>query len=368
MNDSTINYDCLRAAGRDPEILHLYRLLIAGGGNAGSNGTLSAAVLGVVAAYVDPDGVEPKNLPHSPFLDATPNADGSQPSRAEILAHAHITNSRRPGQLALWAEKPIQAVPYGALRHFHGIIVGIDDGPSRAWAARAGAILGIPTVVAGFYPPTGHFVATANRDPDAPCYFCLRPTESPTRASCSRYSETEGGVNPALQTAAAATMNVALDAIIRFWQGDYRYDGKVFRLDLDSGCADLTGFNVHPDCPGPHERLPDIVSAPFGSDATGNDVLEFTCKDGLRGPVLKLPSPIIISAPCRLCGAPVPVGTPDWMLRAASTVRRRLLQTSVTGRAARAAHWSWASTCYLDTRQPGPRALGLVRGRRRPER
>jgi hypothetical protein len=317
MTESAINYDCLRAAGKDPETLHNHRPLVAGCGNAGANVALSAAVLGMEAGYVDPDVIEPKNVPHSPHLDASANSDGSRPFKAEMLAGAHVTHSRRPGQVAYWASRPVQAIPLGALRRFHGIIIGIDDGPSRAWAARAGAILGIPTIVAGFYPPSGHFVATANRDPGAPCYFCLRPTESVFRASCSLYAESSSEIHPALQTAAQATMNVALEALVRFWHGDYRYDAKVWRLDLDTGCADLTSFNVHPDCPGPHERLRDTVAAPFGPDATARDALELARKDGLQVPVLELPSPVVLSASCRRCGAPVPIGRPDWNLQTA---------------------------------------------------
>jgi hypothetical protein len=63
--------------------------------------------------------------------------------------------------------------------------------------------------------------------------------------------------------------------------------------------------------------LPEPVTAPFGSHATADDILECARKDGLREPVLELPSPIITNAPCRLCGAPIAIGRPDWMLQAA---------------------------------------------------
>lgn len=312
MNDEIISYECLRAAGVDPGLLHTCEICVEGSGHAGSNIVQSAATLGIGAAYIDLDVVEPKNLPHSPYLDARSHPDGSPRLKAEALAQAHVAMSRRPGQLAYWAGTHIQAIPWGVIRRFKGIIVGIDDGPSRAWAANVGALLNIPTIVVGFYPPTGHFVATANRDPDAPCYRCLRPKESPIRASCARYADSEEEVHPALQTAAAATMNVALDAMIRFWHGDDRYDGKVFRLDLDQGSAELTDFRRHPSCPGSHERFPDVELAPFDCDAPAEQVLELARHRGIREPVLKLPSPIILTEPCRSCGTSVAVEQPDW--------------------------------------------------------
>ena len=317
MADFAATYECLRAAGRDPDVLHGKRLLVAGCGNAGSNATLTLAVLGVEAAYVDPDSVEPKNLAHSPFLDVTPRPDGTLPFKAELLARAHVAHSRRPDQVAHWAAAPLQAIPWGVLRTFDGMLVGIDDGPSRAWAARVGALLGIPTIVAGFYPPTGNFVATSNRDADSPCYFCLRPTESTTRASCSLYATAVGTVNPALQTAAAATMNVAIEAMTRFWHDDLRYDGHVFRLDLGEGCGELTSFRRYVDCPGPHERLPEPRPVAFDADAPARAVLDLARADGLRSPELMLPSAYVVSLPCRACGREVPVEQPEWMVRTA---------------------------------------------------
>ena len=319
MTENTATYECMMAAGHDPGVHLGRRLLVAGCGNAGSNLALTLAVLGIPAAYLDPDRAEPRNLPHSPFLEATPGPDGLAPFKAELLAKNHVAHSRRADQVAEWAAIPIQAFPLGALRRFDGLIVGIDDGPSRAWAARAGAMLGIPTIVAGFYPPTGNFVATANCDPDDPCYFCLRPQESPARASCSLYSSPHGRVNPALQTVPAATMNIAIEAMLRFWHGDLRYDAKVFRLDLAEGSGELTGFLRHPSCPRPHEHLPVPTPAPFGSEVTVAEVLELARKDGLRTPVLKLPSPFVLSLPCRDCGRPVRVELPDWRLSRAPT-------------------------------------------------
>jgi hypothetical protein len=317
MIDSSPTYECMTAAGRDPSAALGHRLVVAGCGNAGSNLALSLAVLGVTSAYIDPDRVEAKNLPHSPFLTAAPGRDGLAPFKAELLARAHVSQSRRADQRAYWAAWPIQAVPLGILRTFDGIIIGIDDGPARAWAARAGALLGIPTIVAGFYPPTGNFVATTNRDADAPCYFCLRPDESPVRASCSLYSSPDGRVNPALQTVPAATMNVALEAMLRFWQDDFLYDGKVFRLDLGEGSAEPSSFLCHPSCPGPHEHLPEPARAPLGPEASAAMLLELARRDGLAKPALELPSRFIVSLPCRACGAPVPVGLPDWALSSA---------------------------------------------------
>ncbi|HET9958569.1 MAG TPA: ThiF family adenylyltransferase [Polyangiaceae bacterium] len=317
MASPAATYDCLRAAGRDPEILHRRRLGVVGCGNAGSNTTSTLSVLGIETVYIDMDVVEPKNLAHSPFLDVVATPNGSPRFKAELLASAHVEVSRRADQVAQWAALPIQAVPWGVLRKLHGLIVGVDDGPSRGWIARTAALLGIPTVVVGFLPPTGNFVAVSNRDESAPCFFCLRPRESPLRASCSLYSSPSDGVNPALQTAAAATMNVAIEAMTRFWHEDYRYDGKVFRLDLDDGASDLTGFRVHPDCPGPHERLPEPSPAPFEADSPAAAVLELAEREGLRRPALELPSRYVVSLPCRACGRVVPVGKPEWMVRTA---------------------------------------------------
>lgn len=313
MNDE-ITYECLRAAGQNPNVIHEHQVLWAGCGNAGSQAVLSGAVLGITAAYVDPDHVEPRNLPHSPFLQATPLPDGSTPFKSELLAKAHVAQSRRSDQVAFWASQPLQAIPWGALRRFHALGVGIDDGPSRAWAARVGAMLGIPTIIAGFYPPTGNFVATRNHDPEAPCFFCARPSESPTREPCSRYSDDAHGVNPALQTAAAATMNVAIDVLTRFWQGDHRYDGKIFRLDLGEGTAGLSEFRRFADCAGPHEVLPESVPIELSPEEPATAVLELAKRDGLVQPVLELPSPFVLSLPCRRCGGSVTGGQPDWLV------------------------------------------------------
>ena len=110
MVEAVPTYECLRAAGSDPDVMHDRRLLVGGCGNAGSNATPTLSVLGIEAAYVDPDRVEPKNLAHSPFLDATPLPDGSRPFKAELLAKAHVAHSRRPDQVAHWAALPLQAI------------------------------------------------------------------------------------------------------------------------------------------------------------------------------------------------------------------------------------------------------------------
>jgi len=195
-------------------------------------------------------------------------------------------------------------------------MVGVDDGPSRAWAIRTFARLGIPTIVAGLWPPTGNFVALSNR-PGTACYFCLRPHENPTRASCSLYSDGTGGVNPALQTAAAALMNVALEALVLMWHGDMTYAEKVFRLDLGTGEASLTGFLRDPDCEVGHDRYARVEPIPVSPDDPVDAVFVRARRDGLRAPVLELPSPFYTELPCHHCGAPVSVMRPDWAVATA---------------------------------------------------
>ena len=114
-------------------------------------------------------------------------------------------------------------------------------------------------------------------------------------------------------------MNVALEAITRFWHDDPRYDGKVFRLDLGDGTAGLTGFSRNPDCPGPHERLPECVRVWLAPDATATDVLDLARSDGLTYPRLELSSPFAVALPCRVCGGDVNVGRPSWAVQSAPT-------------------------------------------------
>ncbi len=303
---------CLEAAGRRSDLLAAKRLICVGGGNANSNLVHSAALLGLEAAHVDPDRVMLRNLPHSPFLDATPGPDGLPPYKAELLGNALVRYSHASEPVAHWAATPIQAIGLGLLRQFDGAIIGVDHAPSRAWAVRTFSRLGIPTIVAGLWPPTGNFVALGHQDLEDPCYFCVRPDETPTRSSCSLYGGDSGGVNPALQTAAAALMNVALEALVLMWHGDDRYRQKIFRLDVGSGEASLTGFRRNPDCDRGHERYANIEPIAVASDESARAVFDRAYCDGLRSPRLSLPSPFYERLPCRHCGAAVPVMQPDW--------------------------------------------------------
>jgi hypothetical protein len=313
---------CLEAAGRRSDLLASKRPIYVGCGNANSNLVHSTALLGIEPTYIDPDRVMLRNLPHSPFLEANPGPDGLLPYKAEQLAKAHVRNSRASVPIAHWAAVPLQAVGLGLLRQFDGAIVGVDDGPSRAWAVNTFSLLGIPTIVAGLWPPTGNFITLGHQDPEAACYFCIRPDEKPTRSSCSLYSGESNGVNPALQTAAAALMNVALEALIMMWHGDERYAQKVFRLDVSCGEASLTGFRRNPDCERGHERYSNIEPIDISPDGPAQAVFEQAYRDGFRAPQLSLPSTFYQRLPCRRCGAPIEVMRPDWAVSTAPTCDR----------------------------------------------
>lgn len=304
-------------AGYDRDKLERGVVTLVGCGAGGSNVAHNASLSGVgEMRLIDYDTIEASNLTRSPLFRRVTVSRSTPPFKARELALGFVATSYASNPVARYAVARVEDLGLGALAGSDVVISAADSFTVRAQLADATRLLGIPLVEIGFHAPHGQVSVFSNRTKGAACWRCLHPEVSAGGVSCSTYAASvvsEGRV-PATQTVASALAAIAGEAAIQALHGRFPLDGRVLHLDVRSGAASLLEVTPDPECPGCHRLLGDIRRLDVRCDEPLARVFE-ALGDVVQRPVVHLPSPFVVEAPCARCGASVPVGKPHALVR-----------------------------------------------------
>lgn len=310
-------------AGNNRGVLEHAIVALVGCGAAGNNIAFNLALSGVgEMRFIDNDWIEPSNLPRAPLFRAERMGARRRYKAQEIalgaLAHAYATNAT-----TRYAIARVEALGLGAFAGTHVIVSAVDSFEIRALLSDMASVLGIPLIEIGFAAPRGQVSVFPHRTPDEADWRCLHPEVEPGHYSCDLYARTVAATGriPATQTVASALASVASEAVIRALHGEFPLGGHVFHLDVRSGRSSVVRVTRDPDCPGEHLRLPNSVPIQVAATEPLTRVFE-VLREFLTDPIIKLPAPFLVQAPCEHCGNPVRIERPTWTLDAPPACRR----------------------------------------------
>lgn len=310
-------------AGNDPDVLNRAVVPIVGCGAAGNNIAFNLALSGVgELRFIDMDWIEPSNLPRAPLFRAERLGARRRFKAQEIalgaLAHAYAANATMRSAVAR-----VEALGLGAFTGAHVIVSAVDSFEVRALVSDMASALGIPLVEIGFAAPRGQVSVFPHRTPDEPDWRCLHPEVSLGRYSCDLYAREVAvtGRIPATQTVAGALASVASEAVIRALHGEFPLGNHVFHLDVRTGRSSVVRVSRDPDCPGVHARLPKPLPLEIAATEPIARVFE-AVRELVADPVIQLPAPFLVQAPCERCGRPVRIERPVWALEGPPACRR----------------------------------------------
>jgi molybdopterin-synthase adenylyltransferase len=306
-------------AGYDRELLETSVVTLVGCGAAGNNIALNLALAGVgEVRLVDPDVVEPSNLTRSPLFRRERLVGSRARLKARELALGVVTASYAKNPVVRFAAKKVEELGLGGLAGSAAIMSAVDSFTVRAYLADASRRLGIPLVELGFSAPRGQVSVFPNQTNEEACWRCMHPQVQHGSVSCTLYAQAvvaEGRV-PATQTVAAVFGALAAEAAIEAVHRRFPLGGKALHLDVRSGRSRLVELVTDPECPGAHRRLaaPKKLEVPVTAPLT--EVFK-ALAGSVEEPVVELPAPFVVEAPCAVCGHAVKIGKPAWALTAA---------------------------------------------------
>ena len=299
-------------AGYDRARLEGAVVVVVGAGAAGNNIVLTLALAGAgEVRIIDPDTVEPSNLTRSPLFRRERLAGNRRRHKARELALGALGHSYASAPVARYAAARVEALGLGVFEGAHVVVSAVDSLAVRAYLADATRLLGIPLVETGFAGPHGHVSVFANRAGEEPCWRCLHPQVAAGGFSCALYAaEAEAqGRTPATQTVAAAFGALAAEAVVQALHGEFPLGGRVMELNVRTGASNSYCISADPACPGAHRRYPEPTPLDVGAEQPLKAL--FAALGARFGdPVLHLPMPYLVSAPCARCGALVSIGRP----------------------------------------------------------
>lgn len=303
-------------AGYDPAVIDNATIAQIGAGAGGNSEIQNTALVGVREhRLVDHDSIDPSNLTRSPLFARIP-AEPSKPKyKAREVARAVLAISRARDPIVRYAVSRIEALGLGALQGSGVIIAAVDSPSARAYLTDCARILGIPLVHGGFSGSQGWFATFPNQSADEPCWRCMNPAVEPTGLSCGAYAEAavERGLVPATQPLAATIGALIAEAAIEALHGRFPMGNRMFHIDIRTGESRVVGLTADPRCPGVHKRFGAIRRIPVGPKDQVSRVIS-TAREFAARPIVHLPSPVILEAPCARCGRPVQVRRPAWAL------------------------------------------------------
>jgi len=312
---SSLLFSRERLAGYDPSLLRGATVLLVGAGALGNNVALALSLAGVgELLVVDPDVFEVSNATRSPFFVA-----GA--AKAAAVASAFVRTSLLPTASASFAGSVIESLGDAPFLQADVVISAVDQQTIRAYISEQASMTGTPLVEGGF---DGHRLSVSvfsNSVPsESPCWRCGfdEVEDSGARGLCTLYAksvEAQGAV-PATQTVAQIAGGLVAEAAIAALHGVLPLDGRRLFLNVRSGRSTVVTLPPNPDCPGRHELAEPAVQLETGADEPVADLLDELRACGYQGEVL-LPEPVVLTMPCRECGAPVTVNTRRSFLRQA---------------------------------------------------
>jgi hypothetical protein len=98
--------------------------------------------------------------------------------------------------------------------------------------------------------------------------------------------------------------------------GRFPLGGRIFHLDITTGKSSTAEITPDPECPGVHRVFPDIQPIDVRADDPLSRILE-AVGSRMKEPVVRLPMPFIVEAPCARCGSRVSVMRPAFAVREA---------------------------------------------------
>jgi len=325
--DTAMSEDSLfsreRAAGYDPTVLENAVVALVGCGAAGNNIAQSLSLLGAgELRFIDPDVVEKSNLPRSPLFNVGRAEGKRRRHKASECAHGALAISHARAPVVCFAVSRIEELGYGAFMDASVIVAAADAFPVRAWLSDAARLLGIPLVELGFSGHRGHVSAWAYRGEEAACWRCAHPRVEHGGVGCSLYARGVSalGMVPATQPLAGVFGNLAAAHVAELIHGRHALDGKIVHFDILSGQSRVVEVTVDPSCPGVHRGYGEVRPVPVGPDQMVSELMNALggfCKE----PLVHLRAVYVKSAPCRLCGATVEIGRPEWAVSSAPECR-----------------------------------------------
>jgi molybdopterin-synthase adenylyltransferase len=301
-----------RAAGYELDALGSGSVLVVGGGATGSNVVQTIALSGVAdIVLVDDDVVEPSNLSRSPLV----RKDRTRGSKARFKAREMLLGVRELGvntQPRLrYAIARVQELGLGLIRHAKVVVACVDNIEARAWLAGATRLVGVPMVEIGLWGTKGHVSVFPNRSGD-PCWRCLHPDASEGGVSCRVLAQglVNQGMAPATQSVASVLGSLGAEATIQALHGRFPLSNQMLQIDVRTGTSRLFEIPVEPTCPGQHDVLDTIAQVDVTPDAPLEELFASLPADWAE-PVVVLPSPFVLSFPCRSCGRSVRVRKPE---------------------------------------------------------
>ncbi len=349
-------------AGYDRACLEGSVVALVGCGAAGNNIAVNLALSGVgEVRLIDPDTVEPSNLTRSPLFRRERLVGGRVRYKAHEVALGSLAHSYATAPVVRYANKPIEALGLGAFAGVGVVIAAVDSFRVRAYLSDAAQYLGIPFVEVGFLAPDGHVSVFAHREPTAACWRCLHPTIPKGGFSCEIYAAlaaSQGRIG-ATQTLAATFGAMTAEAAIQALHGAFPLEGRVWSLDTRTGRASTLTITPNDGCPAHHRPRADILTLDVPSDAPLAAV--FTALEAHGGtPVVHLPEPFTVEAPCARCGATVSVRRPTSAISTPPVCRKSCADArGDTRKAARIVHGIAAGDALTRT---SCRSLGLPPG------
>ena len=305
-----------RLAGYDPDSTANGVVLLLGAGAAGANVAQTLALSGVgELRVVDFDVIEPSNLTRSPMFDRG-MVGGVPLLKAAQLARRFVQLSYAREPRARWSGARFEDLGLGAFHGVDVVVSAIDSFEARARLADITRLLQRPLIECGFRSPTGQVSVFPNAVADEPCWRCLYPSIPTGRASCQLYARevADEGRVPATQSVAAAVGAIAAEATILALHGSFPLGGRSWHFDVRTSRSRTVVAARDPHCPGTHRTLRHAVALNVCADQTVAHLLD-ALAEHVERPILHLPVPVLVEAPCERCGAGVVVATPAWSVR-----------------------------------------------------
>lgn len=303
-------------AGYDREAMDQAVIAEVGAGAGANNQTINYALTGVgEMRCVDHDFVERSNVTRSPCFRREPSGCTKKKWKARELAERFLELSYAHSPVARHAIARVEALGLAAFSGASVIVSAVDSFAVRAYLADISRLLGIPLVESGFSGSAGHITVFQNGNADESCWRCLNPRVQTKGLSCTLYAERveQDGRVPATQPLAALWGAAVSEAAIQAVHGNFPLGGKVFHLDIRTGESRVSQITRNPHCPGVHRRFAEIFDSGVGVTEPASKLFE-RVRDIASQPILRLPFPFIVDAPCARCGATVPLRTPTYAI------------------------------------------------------
>jgi len=308
-----------KLAGYDPEKLRKAIVALKGAGAASNNIAFNLCLSGVrELRVVDFDTVEVSNLTRSYFFKRERLVGGKKRYKAREVAIGALSLSYAEDPVVRYAVARAEALGLGALLGAKVVVSAVDSFGSRAWLARATRLLRIPMIEVGFTASQAHISVYPNQTEDEVCWRCAHPNAEPEGISCTTYARAvvKQGMSPATQTVAATVGALAAEACIQALHGEFPLGGKLMLLDIRTGESTTVNLTADPECANGHRSLGRIDDLDVAAAEPLCRVFEVTGTE-MSSPIVHLPSPFVIEAPCVNCGARIPIMQPAYAVREA---------------------------------------------------